>query len=93
MCTGTDAQDALLNRVIPLKRGFIGVVNRGQKVISNNTAKRTNIHSDTTYNVYRLCMTAVCYNVYVLCVIVCHLMYSRTVITSTAAISYAIVRQ
>jgi Dynamin central region len=33
MYIGTDAQDALLNRVIPLKRGFIGVVNRGQKVI------------------------------------------------------------
>lgn len=33
---GTDALDVLMGKVVPLKRGYIGVVNRGQQDINNN---------------------------------------------------------
>ena len=33
MDEGTDAKDILENRLLPLRRGYIGVVNRGQKDI------------------------------------------------------------
>jgi len=36
MDKGTDALDTLLGRVVPLKLGFIGVVNRSQKDINDN---------------------------------------------------------
>ncbi len=36
MDRGTDAMDVLLGRVIPLRLGFIGVVNRSQADISGN---------------------------------------------------------
>lgn len=36
MDDGTDAMDMLLGRVIPLKKGFVGVVNRSQKEINEN---------------------------------------------------------
>ena len=32
MDEGTDAKDVLENRVLPLRRGYVGVVNRSQKV-------------------------------------------------------------
>lgn len=38
--TGTDAGDMLDNRVIPLKRGFVGVINRGQKDIDEGVSIR-----------------------------------------------------
>lgn len=38
--TGTDAGDMLDNRVIPLKRGFVGVINRGQKDIDDGVSIR-----------------------------------------------------
>lgn len=38
--TGTDASDMLENRVIPLKRGFVGVINRGQKDIDDGLSIR-----------------------------------------------------
>ena len=31
MDPGTDASEMLQNRVIPLRRGYVGVVNRGQR--------------------------------------------------------------
>lgn len=34
MDDGTDATDILMNRVIPLRRGYIAVVNRGQKDVN-----------------------------------------------------------
>jgi replication fork clamp-binding protein CrfC len=34
MDDGTDAADILLNRVIPLRRGYIAVVNRGQRDVN-----------------------------------------------------------
>ncbi len=33
MDPGTDASDMLMNRTIPLKRGYVGIMNRGQKDI------------------------------------------------------------
>lgn len=38
--TGTDAGDMLDNRIIPLKRGFVGVINRGQKDIDDGVSIR-----------------------------------------------------
>ncbi|CAM9648816.1 unnamed protein product [Chrysoparadoxa australica] len=40
MDPGTDASDMLLNRVIPLKRGYVGVINRGQKDIDSGVTIR-----------------------------------------------------
>lgn len=37
---GTDAGDMLDNRIIPLKRGFVGVINRGQKDIDDGVSIR-----------------------------------------------------
>ena len=37
MDPGTDASDILLNKVIPLQRGYIGVINRGQLDIDRDT--------------------------------------------------------
>lgn len=38
MDPGTDAADMLLNKIIPLRRGYIGVVNRGQLDIERDTS-------------------------------------------------------
>lgn len=38
MDRGTNALDVLLGKVIPLKLGFIGVINRSQEDINNNTS-------------------------------------------------------
>lgn len=38
--TGTDAGDMLDNRIIPLKRGFVGVINRGQRDIDEGVSIR-----------------------------------------------------
>lgn len=37
---GTNAGDMLDNRIIPLKRGFVGVINRGQKDIDDGVSIR-----------------------------------------------------
>lgn len=37
MDPGTDASDILLNKVIPLQRGYIGVINRGQLDVERDT--------------------------------------------------------
>lgn len=39
-CAGTDAADILENRVIPLKRGYVGVINRGQRDIDEGVSIR-----------------------------------------------------
>lgn len=47
---GTDARDMLDNRIIPLKRGFVGVINRGQKDIDEGVSIRqvgTSYSADT----------------------------------------------
>jgi Dynamin central region len=33
MDPGTDCADILLNQIIPLRRGYVAVVNRGQKIL------------------------------------------------------------
>ena len=40
MDPGTDAVDVLQNRVIPLRRGYVGVTNRGQRDIDNGVSIR-----------------------------------------------------
>ncbi|CAM9381064.1 unnamed protein product [Ascophyllum nodosum] len=40
MDPGTDAADMLDNRVVPLKRGYVGVINRGQKGIDDGVSIR-----------------------------------------------------
>lgn len=36
MDEGTNARDVLENRLLPLRRGYVGVVNRSQKAIDDN---------------------------------------------------------
>eukprot|EP00614_Pseudopedinella_elastica_P027250 CAMPEP_0172635434 /NCGR_PEP_ID=MMETSP1068-20121228/199318_1 /TAXON_ID=35684 /ORGANISM="Pseudopedinella elastica, Strain CCMP716" /LENGTH=519 /DNA_ID=CAMNT_0013447641 /DNA_START=110 /DNA_END=1666 /DNA_ORIENTATION=- len=38
MDPGTDASELLQNRVIPLRRGYVGVVNRGQRDVDSKTS-------------------------------------------------------
>mmetsp|Transcript_91179 Transcript_91179/g.181818 ORF Transcript_91179/g.181818 Transcript_91179/m.181818 type:complete len:546 (+) Transcript_91179:587-2224(+) len=38
MDPGTDASEMLQNRVIPLRRGYVGVVNRGQRDVDSKTS-------------------------------------------------------
>lgn len=38
MDPGTDASEMLQNRVIPLRRGYVGVVNRGQRDVAGKTS-------------------------------------------------------
>ena len=41
--TGTDAIDVLCGRVIPVKLGIIGLVNRSQKDIQNHKVRKSEI--------------------------------------------------
>ncbi|CAM9678280.1 unnamed protein product [Scytosiphon promiscuus] len=49
MDPGTDAGDMLDNRVIPLKRGFVGVINRGQKDIDDGVSIRQALQKEAAY--------------------------------------------
>eukprot|EP00013_Stygamoeba_regulata_P016583 CAMPEP_0177682830 /NCGR_PEP_ID=MMETSP0447-20121125/31460_1 /TAXON_ID=0 /ORGANISM="Stygamoeba regulata, Strain BSH-02190019" /LENGTH=759 /DNA_ID=CAMNT_0019192343 /DNA_START=212 /DNA_END=2491 /DNA_ORIENTATION=- len=49
MDKGTDALDMLLGRVIPLKLGFIGVINRSQQDITQGLEIRTALRNETKY--------------------------------------------
>ncbi|CAM9847171.1 unnamed protein product [Phaeothamnion confervicola] len=49
MDPGTDASDMLQNRVIPLKRGFVGVVNRGQRDIEDKISIRSALSRETEF--------------------------------------------
>ena len=42
MDQGTDARDILENRLMPLRRGYIGVVNRSQKDIDGKKEIKVN---------------------------------------------------
>ncbi|CAN0482348.1 unnamed protein product, partial [Ectocarpus sp. 12 AP-2014] len=46
---GTDAGDMLDNRIIPLKRGFVGVINRGQKDIDDGVSIRQALQKEAAY--------------------------------------------
>ncbi|TMW56688.1 hypothetical protein Poli38472_006698 [Pythium oligandrum] len=49
MDDGTDALDMLQGRIIPLKRGFVGVVNRSQADINNSVSIRDALSKETSY--------------------------------------------
>jgi dynamin 1-like protein len=49
MDKGTDALDMLLGRVIPLKHGFVGVVNRSQLDIKNNKTIEEALQAEKEY--------------------------------------------
>ncbi|GAB9467414.1 hypothetical protein Gpo141_00004760 [Globisporangium polare] len=49
MDEGTDAMDMLQGRVIPLKRGFVGVINRSQADINNKLAIRDSLGKEAQY--------------------------------------------
>ncbi|TYZ60815.1 hypothetical protein PybrP1_012595 [[Pythium] brassicae (nom. inval.)] len=49
MDEGTDAMDMLQGRVIPLKRGFVGVINRSQADINNKLAIRDSLGKEQQY--------------------------------------------
>ncbi|RWS22855.1 dynamin-like protein, partial [Leptotrombidium deliense] len=49
MDEGTNARDILDNKVVPLKRGYIGVVNRSQADINNNIDIRAAIDAEDNF--------------------------------------------
>jgi dynamin 1-like protein len=49
MDPGTDAADILLNRVYPLRRGYIAVVNRGQKDINEDLSIREGLKKEEIF--------------------------------------------
>ncbi len=49
MDPGTDASDMLMNRTIPLKRGYVGIVNRGQKDIGDGLSIRQAINKEEKF--------------------------------------------
>ncbi|KAL3918789.1 MAG: hypothetical protein SGILL_004071, partial [Bacillariaceae sp.] len=49
MDPGTDAADVLLNRVYPLRRGYIAVVNRGQKDINEDLSIREGLSKEEMF--------------------------------------------
>jgi dynamin 1-like protein len=49
MDPGTDCADILMNRVIPLRRGYIGVINRGQKDIMSDLSIRNGLKKEELF--------------------------------------------
>ena len=49
MDPGTDAADVLLNRVYPLRRGYIATVNRGQKDINEDLSIREGLRKEEIF--------------------------------------------
>jgi len=49
MDPGTDAAEVLLNRVYPLRRGYIGTVNRGQKDINEDLSIREGLRKEEEF--------------------------------------------
>ena len=49
MDPGTDACDVLMNRVIPLRRGYVGVVNRGQKDVDADVSIRAGLKKEESF--------------------------------------------
>jgi len=47
--SGTDAADVLLNRVIPLRIGYVAVVNRGQRDIDSNLTIREALRKEAGF--------------------------------------------
>ena len=51
MDQGTDARDILENRLMPLRRGYIGVVNRSQKDIDGRKDIKVNYLKSSKSNI------------------------------------------
>ena len=49
MDPGTDASEMLNNRVIPLRRGYVGVINRGQRDISQKRSIREGLKKEMEF--------------------------------------------
>jgi len=49
MDPGTDVNDVLANKLIPLRRGYIAVVNRGQLDIDNNVSIKDGLEKEKSY--------------------------------------------
>jgi replication fork clamp-binding protein CrfC len=49
MDQGTDASDILANKVVPLRRGYIAVINRSQKDIMDNVDIREGLLKEQRY--------------------------------------------
>ena len=49
MDPGTDASDIINNKVIPLRRGYIAVVNRGQKDVTNDVSIRDGLRKEEAF--------------------------------------------
>lgn len=49
MDEGTDAKDILENKVIPLRRGYIGVINRSQKDIDGKKDIKAAVEAERKY--------------------------------------------
>ena len=49
MDDGTDCADILMNQVIPLRRGYIAVVNRGQKEVKNDASIRDGLKKEERF--------------------------------------------
>mmetsp|Transcript_18890 Transcript_18890/g.35006 ORF Transcript_18890/g.35006 Transcript_18890/m.35006 type:complete len:769 (-) Transcript_18890:96-2402(-) len=49
MDPGTDASDMLNNRIIPLRRGYVGVINRGQRDISQRKSIKEGLRKEMEF--------------------------------------------
>ena len=49
MDSGTDALDMLHGRVIPLRRGYVGVINRSQAQIKSKTSIREALRNEAKF--------------------------------------------
>jgi replication fork clamp-binding protein CrfC len=49
MDPGTDASEMLANRVIPLRRGYVGVINRGQRDITQKRSIREGLKKEMEF--------------------------------------------
>lgn len=49
MDKGTDALDMLMGRIVPLKLGFVGVINRSQKDINDNKAIKESLNKEKEF--------------------------------------------
>ena len=49
MDNGTDASDILSNKVVPLRRGYIAVMNRSQKDIQDDAPIRQGLAKEQTF--------------------------------------------
>ena len=50
MDNGTDAMDMINGRIISLRRGFVGVVNRSQQAIKNCVSIRASLEAEAAFS-------------------------------------------